>query len=168
MHIVHRVVKTITYNWQEQCSVSFTVNYCNNINDDIILHGYYGLWPTPWVIKNKTPNSRPYLRQILINFQNYFTPTLSRKLTHGVILLMPVQWSEFSCQSLQLKLPPRPTDSQRQTAADCYEPVVLQHIMWSLNEQLDPRCNMQTHHHPSQLQSPIDNETTIHFWYRWV
>ena len=44
---------------------------------------------TPWSIKNKTPNYCPYLRQILTNFQNYFTDTLSRKFAMKILLQIP-------------------------------------------------------------------------------
>jgi len=44
---------------------------------------------TPWSIKNKTPNNCPYLRQILTDFQKYFTDTLSRKFAIKISLQIP-------------------------------------------------------------------------------
>ena len=44
---------------------------------------------TPWSIKNKTPNYCPYLRQILTDFQNSFTDTLSRKFAIKILLQIP-------------------------------------------------------------------------------
>ena len=42
------------------------------------------------VHKNKTPYYCPYLRQILTDFQNYFTGTLSRKFAIKISLQIPL------------------------------------------------------------------------------
>jgi len=44
---------------------------------------------TPWSKKNKTPNYCPYLHQILTDFQNSFTDTLSRKFAIKMSLQIP-------------------------------------------------------------------------------
>jgi len=61
---------------------------------------------TPWIIKNKMPNSFPYLRQILMDFQSSLTATLSRKFLIKRSLQIPPHLTDVAtlrCEMLVFK-----------------------------------------------------------------
>jgi len=72
------------------------------------------------VLKNKTPNYCPYLLQILTDFQNYFTSTLSRKFAINISLQIPLHYTLMASiyttsRNISLQKSHRLKAQQRQT-----------------------------------------------------